>query len=204
MPCKTAQNGAFYVDQIFNRPVKHLTMKRFLKLLTTFLFLGIITEGLVAQHAVTDDHRPEIIPVIGAHISGSFDRSELKLESSEILIAPIGYNSTISSQETQTVTAGFSTLDTEQALQPGELPTKALTNLRLFPVPVVNELNLEIDVQADMNIQLFDVLGRLIAQENLSLVRVHTLDFSQLDNGIYIIRVSVGDEVSTRKLEVYR
>ncbi len=71
----------------------------------------------------------------------------------------------------------------------------------LYPNPskILVTINLQENIEAD--IRVFDVLGKLIIyQPDVSISREHTIDISELNNGIYFIRVNSEIGTVTKKL----
>lgn len=145
---------------------------------------------------------PEILPVIGVLLD--FDRGSLKFnqdDGSKIGGPSLGL--LVHDMERGSLPL-FQDIEQDQGSSESPLQISALDELSLYPVPVVNELNLSININADLRIQLYDVLGRLVAEESPNNVRKHSIDMSRFNNGIYILRVQAGTEVATRKFELYR
>ena len=146
---------------------------------------------------------PEILPVIG--VLTEYERGSIKYNGG--VASNLGGNNTDNHGESQSgrsAEALFQEIDGDSNSGGKDLPTLALDGLKLFPVPVVSNLNLEIDINADVTVQLYDVLGRLLLEQTIFNVRKHSIDFAAFNNGIYLLRVTAGEESVTRKFEVYR
>ncbi|MBR9860260.1 T9SS type A sorting domain-containing protein [bacterium] len=80
-------------------------------------------------------------------------------------------------------------------------------NLDVYPNPASTVLNVSIlhSSFSNVSIELYDLSGKLVLSEN-NLERFdnnyYNLDVSAVDNGMYILRVKHGDDVSTTKVSV--
>ena len=77
-------------------------------------------------------------------------------------------------------------------------------SIALFPNPTTNELNFTFDVNAsNVSLEIFDISGRHISSYNFnnlqSGVQFETIDVSQLNNGLYLCKFSIGDKSITRR-----
>ena len=86
---------------------------------------------------------------------------------------------------------------------------KILTNVKVYPNPVSDQLNLSYFIIKDSNvtIKIMDVLGNEITtlfSERLSAGdQVNSFNISsRLTSGFYFIRVSVGNEIITKRISV--
>jgi hypothetical protein len=86
---------------------------------------------------------------------------------------------------------------------------KILTNVKVYPNPVSDQLNLSYFIIKDSNvtIKIMDVLGNEITTlftERLSAGdQVNSFNISsRLNSGFYFIRVSVGSEIITKRISV--
>jgi len=67
--------------------------------------------------------------------------------------------------------------------------TNILNSIRVFPNPFLDELFIELENETDINLKLFDVLGRVVLasqQENTSIIK---LNVSHLPQGAYYLEV---------------
>ncbi len=86
-------------------------------------------------------------------------------------------------------------------------------SINVFPNPFKNSINVEflsklISVPYDMNIELFDVQGKMVwnkeihdLKNNLSMQSIE--DFNSLRNGLYILRLTANDIVLNKKIIKY-
>lgn len=74
-------------------------------------------------------------------------------------------------------------------------------SLNLFPNPFVNELKVSVpsDYQQAV-IKLYDTAGRQIMMQELTTGETHTLNLSHLKSGIYVARISGGEQELTHKI----
>ncbi|HET6993056.1 MAG TPA: PKD domain-containing protein, partial [Bacteroidia bacterium] len=84
-----------------------------------------------------------------------------------------------------------------------------LESTTLYPNPATQELNIAMNVLQDKDVQVvaFDATGKLMINENRSLVAGNNIvmyDVSNWDNGIYFVRVTSGDSVTTMKVMINR
>lgn len=80
-------------------------------------------------------------------------------------------------------------------------------NISVYPNPVRNVANIEytLDSQTDIIISVFDINGRMVAQENLNRMagtHQYKLDCSTLPGGMYVVSVQAGKTVETSKFIV--
>lgn len=88
-------------------------------------------------------------------------------------------------------------------------PEKVLNNVKVYPNPVQNDLNLTYTINKDTNItiKVMDVLGNEVATlltERVS-AGVQTNSFniaSRLNSGFYFVRLSTGSETITKRISV--
>ena len=79
---------------------------------------------------------------------------------------------------------------------------QSLLNLSLYPNPASNIINLSIEnlANAELKIEVYDVIGRLNKTVNTTFENNKTsLDISKLTSGIYIVKVINGDAVSVKR-----
>jgi hypothetical protein len=76
----------------------------------------------------------------------------------------------------------------------------AIEGLTMYPNPLSgNVLNFTSAINAEMNVQIFDILGKQILT---SKVNNNTLNVSNLNAGIYIVKITEEGKTATRKLVV--
>lgn len=68
--------------------------------------------------------------------------------------------------------------------------------IRIYPNPFVRYVNIEFNpICMPYDVQIFDILGRNIFSENQITTATKQLDLQALPNGIYIIRLNIGNKV---------
>jgi len=76
----------------------------------------------------------------------------------------------------------------------------AIAGLKMYPNPVTgNVLNISSTANLDMNIAIFDVLGKQVINTK---VTNNTVNVSSLNAGVYIVKVTEDGKTATRKLVV--
>ena len=76
----------------------------------------------------------------------------------------------------------------------------AIEGLKMYPNPLSgNTLNFSSAINAEMNVQIFDMLGKQILTSKVS---NNTLNVSNLNAGIYIVKITEEGKTATRKLVV--
>ncbi|WP_033961615.1 T9SS type A sorting domain-containing protein [Psychroserpens jangbogonensis] len=91
---------------------------------------------------------------------------------------------------------GFQFWDTALGLNDFE---QAL-GLKLYPNPTNSILKIELINSGDkLTFQVFDVLGKQVINGNVSSDELSQIDVSNLEHGLYIIKVSTGDKNETRR-----
>ncbi|WP_276362744.1 T9SS type A sorting domain-containing protein [Daejeonella sp. H1SJ63] len=86
---------------------------------------------------------------------------------------------------------------------------KILTNVKVYPNPITEYLNMSYTVSKDVNvtIRIMDILGNQITtlfSERLD-AGAHTSSFSissKITSGFYFVRVSAGNEIITKRISV--
>ncbi len=86
---------------------------------------------------------------------------------------------------------------------------RILTNVKVYPNPITEYLNMSYTVSKDVNvtIRIMDILGNQITtlfSERLD-AGAHTSSFSissKITSGFYFIRVSAGNEIITKRISV--
>ena len=126
----------------------------------------------------TLDGTIDSIDFYAAKISGSDDPSLAYYD--DILIA----ETTLSTVENQLFTGAFE-------IYPN--PTTGITNLKL-----------EMDNANDVNVAVFNILGKLLQSSNYTNVtnRTHSIDLSNQPNGIYFVRLTTNGQTKTKKVIV--
>jgi hypothetical protein len=80
-------------------------------------------------------------------------------------------------------------------------------NIAVFPNPASTELNVQLLLTqyADVVVELLDLTGKVILSENVSSSLTnngYTVDVSSIPTGLYIVRVSNGEQVNTSKVSI--
>lgn len=76
----------------------------------------------------------------------------------------------------------------------------AIAGLKMYPNPVTgNVLNISSTANLDMNVAIFDVLGKQVINTK---VTNNTVNVSSLNTGVYIVKVTEDGKTATRKLVV--
>ncbi len=101
----------------------------------------------------------------------------------------------------------------QYAFANGSLPMVSTTNifdyqqLKLYPNPTSEKLYIdgELEITRDLKYRISDVLGKLIAYDNLDDMR-QQIDVSRLENGIYIFQIIADDgtPIGTEQFEIIR
>lgn len=75
-----------------------------------------------------------------------------------------------------------------------------IEGFKLYPNPTINgKVNIDTALDAPKQIHVFDVLGTQVLQ---TIILGKELNLSNLDKGVYILRVIEKDKVATRKLVI--
>lgn len=83
-------------------------------------------------------------------------------------------------------------------------------NVKVYPNPVSNIANVEIAMKenAETAVNVYNMLGQKVMQIGEKTLSSGThnyqLDFANMQNGIYFIKVNVGDKIITKKISVVR
>ncbi|MEN8251354.1 MAG: S8 family serine peptidase [Bacteroidota bacterium] len=77
--------------------------------------------------------------------------------------------------------------------------------LNIWPNPTTGEVSISLDLSetSDVNIELIDMSGRLMSHQNFTNTSSNfkeNVNFGNLSNGVYIVRITNGNKVATRKL----
>jgi hypothetical protein len=80
-------------------------------------------------------------------------------------------------------------------------------NIAVYPNPANTQLKVKLLLTNFENstVELFDMQGRVVLSENVAsavLDASYTVDVSEIPNGIYTVRVTNGDQVSTSKVSI--
>ena len=78
---------------------------------------------------------------------------------------------------------------------------KEVSMLDVYPNPATDHINVLFDTQADAQIRIFDMSGRMVYNQrlNTSGFNQHTISINHLQNGIYTIIIETGNTVSRSK-----
>jgi len=75
------------------------------------------------------------------------------------------------------------------------------TNIALYPNPANTKVTINLKESIEADLRVFDMLGKLVFYEaDVSISNEHTLDISELNNGIYFIRINSEKGAVTKKL----
>ncbi|WP_170164533.1 T9SS type A sorting domain-containing protein [Sinomicrobium pectinilyticum] len=118
-----------------------------------------------------------------------------------LLILMLGFLSAGHSQEKQTKTP-YRTNYRALVTRPKQdtIPKKDIEELRLFPNPVTDGM-VVIHSRKNLpkNVSIYDVLGKEVLRTKIN---GKTLNVSSLNAGVYIIKVTETNNISTRKLVI--
>lgn len=76
-----------------------------------------------------------------------------------------------------------------------------ITSFQIFPNPASSELNLKFDneIKEDATIELVDGLGKILYKKIMNSSSNHTIDISNLSQGVYFCKFVMGDKILTKK-----
>ncbi len=75
------------------------------------------------------------------------------------------------------------------------------SNIALYPNPANTTVTINLQKSVDADIRVFDILGKLVIyQPDVTIPKEHTIDVSELNNGIYFIRINSDKGAVTKKL----
>ncbi|MGK0364618.1 MAG: hypothetical protein ACI85O_001676 [Saprospiraceae bacterium] len=98
--------------------------------------------------------------------------------------------------------------DFETSLTDTEDPIVGFESLTLAPNPTtgVSQLQVSLDEATDINVEVFDLAGRLVQtlRQDNQLSATFNLDLKDQANGMYLVRLRAGDAVQVMKLAVAR
>ena len=81
--------------------------------------------------------------------------------------------------------------------------SKLTNSISIYPNPATNIVNISWDKDYKSEIRLFDLQGRIVCfSANVELLNNHTIDISNLDNGIYFIKISTEKGVVLEKIVI--
>jgi hypothetical protein len=80
---------------------------------------------------------------------------------------------------------------------PLSIPSFAISKINLYPNPVSNQLSIEADGEIQ-KITIYDMLGKVILVK-IPLTNTTTIQTNDLNNGVYIIKTTIGGKESTSK-----
>ena len=74
--------------------------------------------------------------------------------------------------------------------------------IKFYPNPAKNILNVSVDVTADVNITIYNTLGKIVYSEmfNNSLI----VELNKINNGVYFVEIETNGKKSIRKLQVIK
>jgi len=72
-------------------------------------------------------------------------------------------------------------------------------NIRLYPNPVQNSLNIDLDGLNAQQLSVFDASGRLVYQ-SMNIKNQLTIDMSSFNNGLYYLQIITSDGVISKKI----
>ncbi|WP_040253521.1 T9SS type A sorting domain-containing protein [Psychroserpens mesophilus] len=73
-------------------------------------------------------------------------------------------------------------------------------NLKLYPNPSDDVLNITLqNSEANLGIQLYDILGKLVIQKTINTTDLAQIDVSELKEGLYLVKFTIGDSTETKR-----
>lgn len=102
------------------------------------------------------------------------------------------WNRSLSSQEINTLCQQETTLSNEEIV----LESSSFEVL-LFPNPASDEVELEFNRTVDPIVEIYDALGKLVYSDELNDVATTSLNVSNLETGVYFVKVVVEDHYET-------
>ena len=73
-------------------------------------------------------------------------------------------------------------------------------DFQIYPNPAANEITVKTLSQADQ-LMVYSISGELLISENVNGI-ITQLDVSNLSNGLYLMKIKVGETISTQKFSV--
>lgn len=86
----------------------------------------------------------------------------------------------------------------------------ALNSLEVYPNPAIDKFSLSLDMAESENVSIdvLDITGKVVFSKNLGRLsagqNIQSLDVSNLEAGIYLVNISVGNKQATTKLQVIK
>ncbi|MDG5492115.1 T9SS type A sorting domain-containing protein [Psychroserpens sp. SPM9] len=76
----------------------------------------------------------------------------------------------------------------------------ATSSFNIYPNPSSSLLHIELNSnQTDLTYQIFDILGKQIITETLNTSSLTQIDISNWNSGLYLIKISIGDQTETKR-----
>lgn len=72
-------------------------------------------------------------------------------------------------------------------------------NLRIYPNPVINQLNIKVEGSCINHLTILDFTGRIISKVRVSECNTCSFDTGQLSEGLYIVKVALQDGLNMTK-----
>ncbi|GAB5566004.1 MAG: hypothetical protein Wins2KO_30670 [Winogradskyella sp.] len=72
--------------------------------------------------------------------------------------------------------------------------------VRIYPNPVKNKLNIDLNISEDVNYEIINLLGQSLLKGSFNVGGNHTLDMSQQESGVYFIKLTSGNSSFTKKI----
>ncbi len=85
------------------------------------------------------------------------------------------------------------------------IPDLALDNFILYPNPAKDLVSINFNevLSENMSISIFDIQGKLVlSKKSLDLDNEASLDISNLESGMYFVKLKNGQQLATKKLIV--
>ncbi|MCC1483548.1 endonuclease [Winogradskyella immobilis] len=74
----------------------------------------------------------------------------------------------------------------------------SLTEFGIYPNPTTSNITLRLNKPQSTKVEVYDILGKKVLQENID--RTKIINTSQLRSGVYILRLTQGNNTTSRKL----
>ncbi len=79
---------------------------------------------------------------------------------------------------------------------------KNIKELKLYPNPANNMLNIELETDAPAQIELYNLNGQMLKAVSINFGGTVQLDVSQLQKGMYVVKATQNNEIYTQKLVI--
>ena len=77
-----------------------------------------------------------------------------------------------------------------------------LDNFKIYPNPSTAVFNIQRQTNAEMNISVYDITGKLVFTDKNILKSHYALNLSKINKGLYFLKINEGNKIATKRIMI--